>query len=137
MAKLTLPNYPTEKEIQNSILDFLQIQPQCIAWPTASVGLYDPTTKGFRRPGKHFRRGVADILGIWRGLPLAIEVKTKIGRVTKEQTQFLVDFESHGGVAFVARSLEDVIKGLCLIETQNQDFATSTASTAASAFTAK
>ncbi len=84
-----------------------------MAWPTASVGLYDPVKKAFRRPGKHFRKGVADILGIWRGLPLAIEVKTKIGQVSKEQQQFMVDFESRGGLAFVARSLEEVIERLC------------------------
>ena len=103
---------PSEKEIQNSILDWLQLQPHCLAWPTASVGLYDPIKKIHRRPAKHFRRGLSDVIGIWRGAPLAIEVKTRLGRATHEQKLFIHEFVEQGGIGFIARSLEDVINAL-------------------------
>jgi Holliday junction resolvase len=51
---------------------------------------------------------VSDILGIYRGLPLAIEVKSDTGRLTKEQAEFLQDFAAEGGIAFVARSADEV-----------------------------
>jgi len=57
-------------------------------------------------------KGIADILGIWEGRPLAIEVKTKKGRVTDHQRKFLDCVRRNGGIAFVARSIDDVIEGL-------------------------
>jgi len=100
-----------EKAIQNAILDWLAAH-RCLAWPTASVGLFDPTKKVYRRPGKHFRPGVSDILGIWLGWPLAIEVKAPRGKPTEAQERFLDDFRKAGGIGFVARSIDDVEREL-------------------------
>jgi len=100
---------PSEKEIQNAILDYLATRADVMAWPTASVGLWDPTKRTYRRPGKHFLRGVADIIGIAAGQFLAIEVKTPKGRVSPEQDAFLSEIRRRGGIAFVARSVDDVI----------------------------
>lgn len=58
------------------------------------------------------QRGIPDLLGIWRGLPLAIEVKNEKGKVSPAQAGFLLKFEKAGGIAFVARSLDDVLKKL-------------------------
>lgn len=56
-------------------------------------------------------RGVSDILGILPdGRFLAIEVKTRTGRVSEYQASFLYEITKNGGVAFVARSVEDVIE---------------------------
>jgi len=52
--------------------------------------------------------GIADITGIFRGQPLAIEVKSDKGRVSDAQEIFLQRFNEEGGIAFVARSIEDV-----------------------------
>lgn len=64
----------------------------------------------------HSSRGVADILGIVGGRPLAIEVKHKAGRKgpTEFQTRFLEQFEDAGGIAFVAYSIDDVADRLDL-----------------------
>lgn len=101
-----------EKQIQNAILDWLAWQPHCIAFPIQNGGIFDPSKKIFRSPPKHHIKGVADILGIWHMKPLAIEVKTERGRVSPEQKKFLEDYIAQGGVAFIARSLDDVINKL-------------------------
>lgn len=58
---------------------------------------------------KFLRNGVSDILGIYAGRMLAIEVKTSKGKVSDEQFEFLNSVKREGGVAFVARCLEDVL----------------------------
>jgi hypothetical protein len=53
--------------------------------------------------------GVADILGILKdGRFLAIEVKSPTGKVPPHQQLFLDEISGRGGVAFVARSVEEV-----------------------------
>lgn len=99
---------PSESQIQEQILDWLSFQTNCMTWRNNNVGIYDPKTKGFRRMPKYCRRGVSDILGIWHGKPLAIEVKSKTGKLSDAQKSFLDDFKAHGGITIVARSIEDV-----------------------------
>ncbi len=57
-------------------------------------------------------KGVADIIGIYRGIPLAIEVKAPNGKLSVSQDAFLANFKREGGVAIIARSVDDVIKSL-------------------------
>jgi hypothetical protein len=38
----------------------------------------------------------------------ALEVKTPTGRATEQQQRFLAMVEAHGGIAGIARSVEDV-----------------------------
>mgnify|MGYP001576709913 FL=1 len=56
--------------------------------------------------------GVSDILGIYKGKPLAIEVKAPKGKLTEKQKIFLDNWSREGGLAIVAWSIDDVIKGL-------------------------
>jgi len=58
--------------------------------------------------------GVADILGCYKGRMLAIELKSPTGKATPDQERFLQNVKDAGGLAFVARSLDDVIEGLGL-----------------------
>jgi hypothetical protein len=102
----------SEKQIENEILVFLELS-GAFAWKNQTTGIYDPKIKAFRRKMNRFHlNGVADILGIWQGKPLAIEVKTEKGRLTDRQTSFLSRFIAYGGVAFVARSVADVRREL-------------------------
>lgn len=57
-------------------------------------------------------KGSSDIIGIYRGRFLAIEVKTPKGRVSKEQENFIDIVNKAGGIAFVARHPDDVINFL-------------------------
>lgn len=100
---------PTERDIQNVIIEWINTHMHAMAWPNHSVGLFDPVKRVYRTPAKNFRKGVADILGIWQGLPLAIEVKKPKGKATEEQLKFLADFRDRGGMGFIAHSLEEAI----------------------------
>jgi len=94
-----------EKEIENKILEYLSTLPDCFAWKCNNFGAYSRFRKA---NSKHIINGVADILGIYKGRFLAIEVKTKTGKTSTEQDQFLENIRIQGGISFVARSLEEV-----------------------------
>ena len=56
--------------------------------------------------------GVPDIVGIYNGRFLAIEVKTERGKLSPHQEKFIAAINANGGLAFVARSVDDVIENL-------------------------
>ena len=58
------------------------------------------------------QKGIADILGCWKGRLIAIEVKTPRGKLSEKQEQFLMEVNAAGGLGFVARSVEDVMREL-------------------------
>ena len=104
-----------EKKIETSILDWLNLQPDCFAFKINTGGIFDPKSRRFRKNSNpHCHNGTSDILGAWRGRMLAIEVKREksvYGPRTypsKEQKEFLTNIQKAGGIAFVARSLEEV-----------------------------
>lgn len=91
-----------EGQIKRQILDWLKIK-RIFHW----------TNQAGKIPGRKLLKvGIADILGCYNGRLLAIEVKAENGKLTDEQTKFIYDVKSNGGIAFVARSIEDVEHGL-------------------------
>lgn len=62
--------------------------------------------------------GVPDIIGIGsgplKGRMIGIEIKSQKGVVSEYQKAFIDRINQAGGLAFVARSLDDVIEGLGL-----------------------
>lgn len=97
-----------ENAIKNSICAWLAYQ-KCFFWISDRVGIYDVARKQFRSNKSPYRiKGVADILGIWKGKLLAIEVKTPKKYPSPEQREFLSNVIKHGGIGFVARSIDDV-----------------------------
>ena len=56
--------------------------------------------------------GVSDIIGCHKGKFFAIEVKRPDGKPTDNQVQFQLRVREAGGIAFIARSVDDVIDGL-------------------------
>lgn len=59
-------------------------------------------------------RGVSDILGIYDGKLLAIEIKKPGARPSPEQVRFINRINTEGGIGFIAYSVDDVIKTLGL-----------------------
>lgn len=100
-----------ESAIKNSILSYLALK-GIFAWPNDTIGVYDPKKKVFRmNKNVHRIKGVSDILGIMKdGRFLAIEVKTAKPKTypTVEQKFFIQTVLHFGGLAFVARSIDDV-----------------------------
>ena len=89
-----------EQHIQKQILDYLRLR---------GIPRYKHQNFGLRKPDGGYipthTRGVSDIIGCIpkTGRFLAIEVKP-----TGEQQQFIDTINEAGGLAFVARSVEDV-----------------------------
>ena len=103
-----------ESDIKRHIIQWLKYQ-RCFCWVNTSVGIWDPTKNRFRKLNGYGQiRGVSDVLGIWQGKPLAIEVKRpgQLRTVSFEQSTFLRNFREAGGIGFVATSVEDVEREL-------------------------
>ena len=98
-----------EQSIQRAILDYLR-------W--RGIPCYKHQNAGIRKPDGSYipthTRGVSDIIGCLpkTGRFLAIEVKRPGGKPTPEQQQFIDTINGAGGLAFVARSIEDVEEAL-------------------------
>ena len=60
--------------------------------------------------------GVSDIIGCHQGRMIAIELKAPKGTVSPAQKEFIDRINEAGGLAFVARTLDEVIEGLELQE---------------------
>ena len=101
-----------EKAIENQILSWLAMH-RILAFKHESQGTFDARIGVYRRKNSvHRKLGVADILGCIGGRFLAIEVKSQTGRLSDHQKQFLLEVLAHGGIAFMARSIEDVEENL-------------------------
>jgi penicillin-binding protein-related factor A (putative recombinase) len=90
---------PKEKHITKSIRDFLKV-----------MGIFHWKEHG----GLGSAPGVPDLVGVYEGRLLAIEIKTDKGKLSPQQKYFLEKIAEAGGIAFVARSVEDVIDNLGL-----------------------
>lgn len=67
----------TEKQIETSILAFLEYTPGCSFHKLNNTGIYDPKKGGFRKVvNKYCPKGIADIVGSYNNLIAWIEVKT-------------------------------------------------------------
>jgi len=85
----------TEQQIQSQILMYLN---SINAYPVKVISAT--------------HSGIPDIIACLNGNFIAIEVKTETGIVSKLQEYNLNQIKAAGGIAFVARSVEDVKKNL-------------------------
>lgn len=110
MRKFKLDSHIKESDIQAVILDYLASLPRAKFWKNKTTGTYDPKIGGFRKMhGRHNSRGSPDILGTIDGKFIGIEVKKPSGIVSTDQQDFINHLNKVGAIAFVARSLDDVI----------------------------
>ncbi len=104
MSKLKY-RQPLEKEIQKTILEWLQWN-GVFCWKQNNSGIYKPETGQYIPSGK---KGISDILGILNGGRfLAIEVKRKGKFASPDQMEFIKSINENKGLAFVASSVEEV-----------------------------
>ncbi len=98
-----------EQSIQRAILEYLRYR-GIFCWKNNTAGIYVKSRNTYI---PSHAPGVSDILGILPGGKfLAVEVKSEKGRVSPHQQQFLDEITARGGLAFVARSIEDVEQAL-------------------------
>lgn len=102
-----------ETEIQSSIIDYLQIlenKGKIFFQRVNNTPVYDPIGKKFRSMAKGTKKGFPDILIIKAGKTIGIEVKTAIGKQSKEQKEIESKFKQHGQEYYIVRSLDEVIE---------------------------
>lgn len=113
---------PTEKEVENQIIDFLRLK-GVFCWKNQSTGVFDPKKKVYRKINHRQLKGTSDILGILPdGRFLAIEVKKplvnprsdeKLFKLAADDQKFFIEtINKKGGLAFVADRLSVVLEKL-------------------------
>jgi Holliday junction resolvase len=60
----------------------------------------------------HHRTGIPDVIAIWKGKFLGIEVKSETGRLSLPQKQIIQEITEHEGIAFMAKGFDDVEREL-------------------------
>jgi hypothetical protein len=99
-----------EQGIQAAILAYLRMR-HILCWKNNTAGIYVRARNTYI---PSHAPGVSDILGVLPGgRALAIEVKAPKGKVSPHQQQFIDAVNQAGGLAFVARSVEEVQIQLC------------------------
>jgi len=96
----------TATELTNQIIDHLY-RAGGYAWRASSVGVFDSKRAMFRASAK---KGVADILAVYKGQLIAIEVKIGKDRLSDEQEGFLKNIENAGGRYIVARDFGQFVQ---------------------------
>jgi hypothetical protein len=105
---------PLEKDTLKAIMELLHRHPKVGKVWRQNSGTFK---MGYGESQRYVRantaKGMADIMGILKdGRTLAIEVKSPTGLVKPHQYEFLEAIRNAGGMAFVARSVDDVINQL-------------------------
>jgi len=95
-----------ERDVLRACLDYLNSKGYR-SFFRVNNGAWKTERGGFVRSTN--RKGVADIIGVHNGRAYAIEVKSDTGRMSGDQTYFMDNWQSAGGVYVLARSVEDLI----------------------------
>lgn len=105
----------TESEIQNAIMQYLALK-NIFHWRNNS-GCLMTEYKGRKRPVRYGKVGSPDIICVYKGKFVGIEVKGqdktgKWGEQSEVQQHFQTLIENNGGIYVLAKSIDDVIKVL-------------------------
>ena len=103
----------SENEVLKSICQYLTLK-HIFFYRNNNTPTYDKKRKTYRAMPKYSIKGVSDLVGIYKGKPLYIEVKKLKPKTypSKEQKIFIKRVNEEGGLAFIARSIDDVIFNL-------------------------
>lgn len=102
-----------ESEIQSSIIDYLMLlenQGKLFLQRVNNTAIYDPIGRKFRSLAKGTKKGFPDILILKDGKCIGLEVKTNVGKQSKEQKEMEKLMKEHGADYYVVRSLDEVIE---------------------------
>jgi hypothetical protein len=101
---------PSEAEILRAIIQLLKRHPRVAKCWRQNSGTFQERNRdgSVRYIRANTQKGMSDIMGVLKdGRTLAIEVKSRTGRMRPGQEEFLQTIRSAGGVAGVCRSVED------------------------------
>ena len=101
---------PSEADILRAIMQLLKRHPRVAQCWRQNSGTFaernrDGSTRYIRA---NTQKGMSDIMGVLKdGRTLAIEVKSRVGKMRPGQDEFLQTIRQAGGVAGVCRSVDD------------------------------
>lgn len=99
----------SESNILRAVCDYLAFK-KYFFWRNNTTGVYDVVNKHFRRTPMYHLSGVPDIIMIYEGKFVGIEVKRKGTYQSPEQKEFQRLCEQNSGSYCVVRSIDDIIK---------------------------
>lgn len=118
--RLNYPNVPyllkaklkdnSANELTKSIVATIEVLGG-MATRVNSTGLYDPSTKKFRKGAT--KKGTADIHAVFQGRHLSVEVKFGRDKMSPEQYEMAAKVTQAGGLYIVARSLDQFLSDFC------------------------
>ena len=136
MAARTKRREPTEAEIQKAILQYLATRKNLVFWRQNSGSFVAPVIRAIaavldkfglgrkkiaimaavKKAAGHYKcaseTGIPDITAIYRGVYVGLEVKTKKGKLTKDQKVMHERMKKNGIIVRVVRSVDDVKSAL-------------------------
>jgi hypothetical protein len=104
---------PSEADILRAIMQLLKRHPKVAQCWRQNSGTFQERNRdgSVRYIRANTQRGMSDIMGVLKdGRTLAIEVKSRTGRMRPGQEEFLQTIRSAGGVAGVVRSVDDAVR---------------------------
>jgi len=105
----------TEHELQSAIIQLIQVRGGLVIRTNSGfIRLEDANGKS--RVFKGASKGTSDLIALYKGHFLAIEVKAGRNRATFEQEDFIQQVRDRGGIAFVTWSADTVISALDAID---------------------
>ena len=98
-----------ESDIQRTVCDYLFNYKRYFGWRNNNVGVYDPTTRGFRRPQKYAPKGLPDIQVITDGgFTIFLEIKRKGGKQSPDQKDFEQKCKDKGAEYYVIKDVGEL-----------------------------
>ncbi len=93
-------------DLTNEVINYIYVAGG-FAWRASSVGVFDTKRMHFRAAAK---KGVSDILSIYKGRLIAVEIKIGTDSLSDEQKGFMNNIDHYGGYSIVAINLEQFKK---------------------------
>lgn len=100
----------SEHALQVRVAAYLEVALAGVAWWSGvdhGAGRLAPSVAGLRK-ARGVKPGIPDIVVLWRGRLIGIELKAGAGRVSTEQEALAAEWRAHGATWSVARSLAEV-----------------------------
>jgi len=104
---------PSEADILRAIMALLKRHPRVAQCWRQNSGTFQERNRdgSVRYIRANTQKGMSDIMGVLKdGRTLAIEVKSRVGKMRPGQDEFLQTIRQAGGVAGVCRSVDDAVR---------------------------
>jgi hypothetical protein len=96
----------SEQQITDSIVEYLRMVGNSDCYESSNPG----RIRNRKVVAKAKRLGISDLIWVYHGIYIALEVKTETGKQSPGQKLFQHDIQTAGGLYYLVTSIHDVIK---------------------------